>query len=169
MNGVLGHNSSLLDCTGPGIIWVNQMNWGMKHAPGARLIIWPAVQHAATVLWLPPLLIIEIIKVAGIMECKASIFISGLVIIIDYCIELTEHQVGRDFLPVVSWACWSSPWSKNNRSYSLCPDIHPKPLRQSVVHLTSGTHWKTCHTEKIETAVGYQYHDTVSIKEQLKL
>ena len=39
INGALGHNSTLQGYTGQGIIWANEMNFGMKHAPGAGLII----------------------------------------------------------------------------------------------------------------------------------
>ena len=35
MNGGLGSNFALLGCTGPGTTWTNEMNFGMKHAPGA--------------------------------------------------------------------------------------------------------------------------------------
>ena len=35
VDGVLGHNSTLLDYTGPGTTWANEMNFVMIHAPGA--------------------------------------------------------------------------------------------------------------------------------------
>ena len=38
VNGVLGHDSALQGYTGPGTVWVNEMNFGMNHAPGAGLI-----------------------------------------------------------------------------------------------------------------------------------
>ena len=41
MNGVLGHNVVLQGYTGPGTNWAIDMNFGMKHAPGAGLITLP--------------------------------------------------------------------------------------------------------------------------------
>ena len=41
MNGVSGYDSGLKGYTGPGTIWVNGMNFGMKHAPRAGLIARP--------------------------------------------------------------------------------------------------------------------------------
>ena len=35
MNVVLGHDSSLKGCTGPGTTWGNEVNFGMNHASGA--------------------------------------------------------------------------------------------------------------------------------------
>ena len=37
-SGALGHGSSLLGCTGSGIVWANEMNLVVNHAPGAGSI-----------------------------------------------------------------------------------------------------------------------------------
>ena len=39
MNGVLSHDAALYRYTGSGIICANEMNFGMKHAPGTGLIV----------------------------------------------------------------------------------------------------------------------------------
>ena len=56
-DGVLSHNSTMCGGIKLGTIWVNEMNFGLNHAPGAGLIAtcWPAVQYATTVLRLSPI------------------------------------------------------------------------------------------------------------------
>ena len=39
MNVVLAHDSALYGKTGPGTTWANEMNFIMKHAPGAGSIV----------------------------------------------------------------------------------------------------------------------------------
>ena len=41
MNGAIDHNSALLGYIGPETTWVNEMNFGLKHAPGAGSITRP--------------------------------------------------------------------------------------------------------------------------------
>ena len=41
MNGVLGYSSALGGNTGPGIIWANEMNFGMNHTPGSGSVTQP--------------------------------------------------------------------------------------------------------------------------------
>ena len=38
MNGVLGQDAVLQEYTAPGKTWDNELNFGMNHGPGARLI-----------------------------------------------------------------------------------------------------------------------------------
>ena len=52
MNGVSGHDSVLYGYTGQGITWANEMNFGMKHAPGAGSIT-RSVDQTSSVLPLP--------------------------------------------------------------------------------------------------------------------
>ena len=44
MNVVLGDDSALHGYTGPGTTWANEMNFGIKHAPGAGSIARPVNQ-----------------------------------------------------------------------------------------------------------------------------
>ena len=44
MNIVLGHDSALEGYTGPGTTWVDEMNFGMNHVPGAGSMARPVDQ-----------------------------------------------------------------------------------------------------------------------------
>ena len=54
MSGALFHFSQLLGYTGLGIIWANEMDCVMSHAPGAGSIARPVVWHAIAIPQMTP-------------------------------------------------------------------------------------------------------------------
>ena len=57
MIGVLGNDSAPQGYTGPDKIWVNEMNFVMNYATGAKIdrsTCWPAVQRTITRPPMPP-------------------------------------------------------------------------------------------------------------------